>query len=90
LGRLTLTDDGPAPAASIPVPGGAIEVLPTPDVDLAAAEAKRATERDRLRAEIARSEAKLQTPGFVAKAPPHVVNAERDKLETLRAELAAI
>jgi valyl-tRNA synthetase len=90
LGRLTLSDDGPAPAASIPVPGGAIEVLPTPRVDLEAAEAKRATARDRLRAEIARSEAKLRTPGFVAKAPTHVVDAEREKLETLRAELAAL
>jgi valyl-tRNA synthetase len=90
LGRLAFSEDGPAPAASVPVPGGAVEILPTPELDLGAADAKRATERDRLRAEIARSEAKLETPGFVSKAPSHVVEAEREKLETLRAELAAL
>ena len=44
-------------------------------------------ERARLRAEIARAEAKLGNQGFVAKAPPDVVQAERDKLERLRREL---
>ena len=43
-------------------------------------------ERDRLRAEIARAEGKLANESFVAKAPPDVVQAERDKLERYRRE----
>jgi valyl-tRNA synthetase len=45
---------------------------------------------DKLRAEIARAEGKLANRGFVAKAPPPVVQAERDKLERLRRELAEL
>ncbi|MEA2217638.1 MAG: Valyl tRNA synthetase tRNA binding arm, partial [Solirubrobacteraceae bacterium] len=33
---------------------------------------------------------KLSNAGFVAKAPPPVVAAERDKLQRLREELAAL
>jgi valyl-tRNA synthetase len=40
-----------------------------------------------VRAEIARAEGKLANEGFVSKAPPHIVEAERDKLSRLRAEL---
>ena len=47
-------------------------------------------QRDELRAEIARAEKKLSNQGFVAKAPPPVVAAERDKLERLRGELDAL
>ncbi len=42
LGKLSLSDDGPAAVDSIPVPGGAIEILPSSDVDPAAAERTRA------------------------------------------------
>jgi valyl-tRNA synthetase len=90
LAKLTLSEDGATAVASIPVPGGAVEILPTADVDPAAAERKRAVERDRLNHEIARAEAKLANEGFVNKAPAHVVQAERDKLEGLRAELDAL
>ena len=41
-------------------------------------------------AEIERAERKLGNQGFVAKAPPDVVQAERDKLERLRAELDSL
>ena len=37
-----------------------------------------------------RAERKLGNQGFVAKAPPEVVQAEREKLERLRAELEAL
>ena len=44
----------------------------------------------KLRSEIERAEKKLSNQGFVAKAPPEVVAAERDKLERLRGELEAL
>jgi valyl-tRNA synthetase len=47
-------------------------------------------ERERLRAEIERGEKKLANKGFVEKAPPDVVQAERDKLERYRRELDAL
>jgi valyl-tRNA synthetase len=90
LARLELSEDGAEPVASVPVPGGAIEILPSTEVDLDAAERKRAVERTRLEAEIERAERKLSNEGFVTKAPPDVVQSERDKLDRLRAELEAI
>jgi valyl-tRNA synthetase len=48
------------------------------------------SERARLRKEIARSESMLGNERFVAKAPPDVVQAEREKLERYRRELEAI
>jgi valyl-tRNA synthetase len=74
----------------VPIPGGAIELLATPELDLEAAERKRAGRRAAVQQEIDRAERKLANDGFVSKAPPHVVEAEREKLETLRAELAAL
>jgi len=90
LGRLSLPEDGAAPVESIPVPGGAIEILASDGLDSEAAARKRAAERDRLAQEIDRAQSKLSNEGFVAKAPAHVVQAERDKLERLRAELEAL
>ena len=74
----------------MPVPGGAVEILPSDDVDLEGAERRLAARRAKLEAEIERAEQKLGNQGFVAKAPPEVVQAERDKLERLRAELDAL
>ena len=65
-------------------------VLPAEGVDLGAASRKRDAERARLEQEIKRAEGKLSNQGFVAKAPADVVEAERGKLERLRAELAAL
>ncbi len=90
LAHLSFTADGAEPVASVPVPGGAVEVLGSEHVDLEAAERKRAARRAKLEAEIERAERKLGNDGFVAKAPPEVVQAERDKLERLRAELEAL
>jgi len=47
-------------------------------------------ERERLRKEIARSEAMLGNEQFVGNAPAEVVDAEREKLERYRRELDAI
>jgi len=90
MARVEWSRDGGEPVASVAVPGGSVAVLASSAVDLEA-EARRAAERRaHLETEIGRSEGKLANQGFVAKAPPHVVQAERDKLERLRAELAAL
>jgi valyl-tRNA synthetase len=90
LARLAFSPDGGDPAASVPIPGGVIELLPTPDIDLGAAERKRSARRAAVEQEIERAERKLANQGFVAKAPPEVVAAEREKLDALRHELEAL
>jgi valyl-tRNA synthetase len=81
---------GAGEIASVAVPGGTVAVLASPDVDLGAAERRIEEQRATLRGEIARAEKKLANEGFVAKAPPPVVEAERAKLERLRDELEAL
>jgi valyl-tRNA synthetase len=90
LARVAFSPDGGDPVASVPVPGGAIEILPTDELDPGTAEAKRTARRAKLEAETARAQAKLANEAFVAKAPPDVVQAERDKLSRLRAELDSL
>jgi valyl-tRNA synthetase len=90
LARLRLVDNGGAPVATVPVQGGAIAILPTDELDLGEAERKKTTERERLRAEITRAEGKLANQSFVERAPDSVVQAERDKLARLQAELEAV
>ena len=89
LARLTpVTDDDRAPVTVIPVRGCQVELLEGVDPEEAAAKVEAA--RKALSAEIARAEGKLDNQGFVAKAPDAVVAAEREKLERLKAELAAL
>jgi valyl-tRNA synthetase len=90
LARVSFTADGGDPVATVPVPGGAIEILPSEDVDLEGAQRRLADRRAKLEAEIERAERKLANPGFTAKAPPNVVQDERDKLARLRAELESL
>ncbi|HEY2636922.1 MAG TPA: class I tRNA ligase family protein, partial [Solirubrobacteraceae bacterium] len=87
LARLELDGTSEEPIASVTVPGGQVHLLPSDAVDLAAAERRVAERRAKLEAEIKRAEGKLANEGFVAKAPAAVVEAERDKLARLRAEL---
>jgi valyl-tRNA synthetase len=92
LARLSLNDsssDAPT-VASVPVPGGSVEILASEGLDLEAAARKRAARRAELEADVERSERKLANAGFVAKAPAQVVAAERDKLARLRDELEAL
>ncbi|MBS1870408.1 MAG: valine--tRNA ligase [Actinobacteria bacterium] len=77
-------------AATIAIPGGAVVVHASDAVDLGAAERKLAERRAKLEGEVARCAGKLANEGFVAKAPPAVVEAERAKLAELRAELEAL
>jgi valyl-tRNA synthetase len=87
LARVSLDGAEGEAVATVPIPGGAVEVLPAEGIDPAEAQAKRDAEAQRLRTEIARAEGKLANEGFVAKAPEAVVEAERAKLDRLRAEL---
>jgi len=92
LARLDLSPerDGATPVASVPIPGGTLEVLSDEGLDLKAAERRREAERERLHEEIGRVRAKLANEGFVAKAPAAVVDGERTKLTHLQAELEAL
>ncbi|HET6447956.1 MAG TPA: valine--tRNA ligase [Conexibacter sp.] len=92
LARFELADsaNGAQDAATIAIPGGALIVHASDAVDLGAAERKLAERRTKLEAEVARCESKLANEGFVAKAPPAVVEAERAKLAELRAELEGL
>lgn len=90
LARLDLAGGEGAPIAGVAVPGGAADLLPSDEVDLEAARARVAAERERLQAEIRRAEGKLSNEKFVAKAPEAVVQEERDKLARLRAELGQL
>jgi valyl-tRNA synthetase len=85
-----LSSGGGESVATVPIPGGAIEILSSDGLDLAAAERRRAAGRAKLEQEIARIEAKLAKPGFAAKAPAAVVDGERGKLAALQAELGAL
>jgi valyl-tRNA synthetase len=90
LARVEWTENGTAGAATVPVPGGNVTVLASDAVDTEAEARRAAAERARLEAEISRAEGKLANQGFVAKAPPPVVDAEREKLARLQAELEAL
>jgi valyl-tRNA synthetase len=90
MARLSLADGDGQPAASIAIPGGTVEILPGDELDLGAASRKLAARRAQLQSELQRSERKLGNDGFVSKAPPHVVAAEREKLARLRSELEAL
>ena len=54
------------------------------------AERRRAEQREKLEREIARAEGKLANEQFVSKAPPAVVEGEREKLERYKRELAEL
>ncbi|MGP0053004.1 MAG: valine--tRNA ligase [Solirubrobacteraceae bacterium] len=93
LARLSLNgedagaDGGRAAAvATVPIPGGGIEILSGAGLDLDGARRRLSERRSKLDGEIERAERKLANAGFVAKAPPEVVEAEREKLSRLQAE----
>ena len=88
---LAAAESGDEPlAATLSVPGGMLELRAAGLVDPEAEARKREARRAQLDGEIARAAGKLANEGFVAKAPTAVVAQEREKLERLRAELAAL
>ena len=66
---------------------GSVEILGTDEVDAGEVNRRVSERLSELRAEVARAEGKLANEGFAAKAPPDVVEAERSKLTSYRAEL---
>jgi valyl-tRNA synthetase len=59
-------------------------------VDFAKEVARLTKELENLKKEMARSEGMLKNQGFLSKAPAHLVQAEKDKLEAARAKVAAL
>jgi valyl-tRNA synthetase len=78
--------DGALGEAAIAIPDATVEV----QVDADAARARRAEQIAKLRQEIERAEGKLANSGFVQKAPPDLVQQEREKLERFQRELAEL
>jgi valyl-tRNA synthetase len=66
---------------------GPVEILASDALDADRVRARLGQRRDTLRAEVERAERKLADDGFVSKAPAEVVEAEREKLASYRAEL---
>jgi valyl-tRNA synthetase len=93
LSRTTLLDgaaDGDPVLASVPVPGGAVQVLPSGAFDPEEARERVDKKRAGLLQEIERAEKKLANENFVAKAPEAVVAEERRKLAEYREALAQL
>ena len=90
LARFAFDGAGDDAIASVTIPEGTVHVLPTDAVDLEAAERRRRDARSRLESELQRAQHKLANKGFVGKAPPAVVQAERDKAARLQEELDAL
>jgi valyl-tRNA synthetase len=90
LARLAFSENGSDPVATVSVPGGSVEILPSREVDVDGAERRLAAEREKLDKQIEQLERRLANPGFLEKAPAEVVQKVRDELERLRAERDAM
>jgi valyl-tRNA synthetase len=86
LARFRFESDGADPVASV----GPVRILSSGELSADAVAGRLGKRREELRAEVDRAERKLGNEGFVAKAPPEVVEEERGKLERYRAELAEL
>jgi valyl-tRNA synthetase len=83
LARLSLDGAEGDALASI----GPVEILGSAELDSGEVRRRVGERSDELRAEVARAERMLANESFAAKAPPEVVEAEREKLTRYRAEL---
>jgi valyl-tRNA synthetase len=90
LARFAFASDSSEPVATVAVPGGSVQVLAGGGFDAEQAERRRGERRAELEAEVRRAEGKLGNEQFVERAPAHVVEGERAKLERLRGELEAL
>ena len=90
LGRFELVEPDDANGdvlASVPIPGGAVQVLPSDAFDAEEARARVEKRRRHLLGEVERAQRKLDNENFVAKAPAAVVDQERRKLDEYREAL---
>jgi valyl-tRNA synthetase len=90
LARFELVDDSSPDGdvlATVPIPGGGMQVLPSDAFDPDDARARIAARREQLLKEVERAERKLANEQFVTKAPPEIVEEERRKLEEYREAL---
>jgi valyl-tRNA synthetase len=76
--------------ATVPIPGGGVQVLPSEAFDPGEAQRRIEKKRADLANEIGRAEKKLANEQFVAKAPAAVVEEERRKLDEYRDALARL
>jgi valyl-tRNA synthetase len=83
LARFEFSGDGGEAVASV----GPVRVLAAAELDAVAVAGRLEQRREELRFELDRAERKLADQGFLAKAPPALVEEERGKLERHRAEL---
>ncbi|MDX6590256.1 MAG: valyl-tRNA synthetase, partial [Solirubrobacterales bacterium] len=86
LARFRFESDGADPVASV----GPVRILSSEELSADAVAGRLGKRREELQGEVDRAERKLGNEGFVAKAPPEVVEEERGKLERYRAELAEL
>ena len=90
LGEITIATDAQRTPDSATVVLGAGKAFLLGVVDLQQEQAKLQKEADKLRGQIASVEKKLANEGFVAKAPPAVIDKERNSLASLQAQLAGV
>ncbi|MHB1538458.1 MAG: valine--tRNA ligase [Solirubrobacteraceae bacterium] len=91
LAALQLVDgNGEPPVASVPIPGGTVEILSAEGLDLGAAQRRREAALARLRADIEHVQRKLANVAFSERAPASVLAAEREKLAKLQRALEAL
>jgi valyl-tRNA synthetase len=83
LARLSFDGADGEPLAAF----GSVEILASDEVDADQVRRRIDERRERLRDEVERAERKLANDGFVSNAPADVVEAEREKLSSYRAEL---
>jgi valyl-tRNA synthetase len=90
VGEITFAESAPRGAVQLVVRGG-VAALPLKGViDLAAERARLAKEMAKCDADIARVDAKLGNPNFVARAPEEVVEEEKEKREEALARKAKL
>ena len=90
LGEVQIAADAQRTKDSATVVLGASKAFLLGVVDLAKEQAKLQKEADKLCSQIGGIEKKLGNEGFVAKAPPAVIEKERQSLAALQAQLAGI
>jgi len=90
LSEIDIAADVQRTADSATVVLGAAKCYLLGVVDLAKEQAKLQKEAEKLRSQIGNIEKKLGNEGFVAKAPPAVIDKERTNLASLQAQLAGV